>query len=114
MGIAGDDDKGSLALEQIEAVERIMTPTTSERTVTLWMISELYRTLASRYGGSEARRLGKRSVHCLREAHRSLMDAAGTLSDSSSRKSFLENIDDHRLIIEAFAELETEGKPCRG
>lgn len=114
IGIAGEEDSGSLALEQIEAVERIMTPTTSERTVTLWMISELYRILSSRHSGSEARRLGKRRVHCLREAHRSLMDAAGTLSDSSSRKSFLENIDDHRLIIEAFAELETKGKHRRG
>lgn len=105
-GVLLDMDKGTetgnLALEQMEAAARILTPETAERTSTLWKLSELYGLLAERYSGEEGGRFRETSDIFLRKSYSSLMETADTLSDRASRVSFLENIEDHRKIVSAF------------
>ncbi|MBD3278770.1 MAG: tetratricopeptide repeat protein, partial [Candidatus Aegiribacteria sp.] len=108
-GLSLSMDNSGLAvkdvLDQIHRVESILTFDAKDRTLTLWELSKLYSELARSVEKNRQKRWMKRSREYLEEAYNSLMESAENITEESSRESFLQNVGDHRDIIQAYKEI---------
>ena len=93
-------------LDQVHRIESILTFDAKDRTLILWELSKLYLKLAQSVERKKNDRRMKRSREYLEEAYNSLMDNANNITEESSKRSFLENVSDHRAIIKAYKEIQ--------
>ena len=97
------DGSWEQVIEQLKEAENNLNLDSADRTATLWWLSVAYGRLSEVCPAAMRKRIRGKSLKYLGEAHGSLMRVARSLSDESLRRSYLEEVSEHRHIISAFS-----------